>query len=64
LSSLFPPLRQVVPPAQKFVDERPLLVLRTGLPGGRFVGHFCRLWPNGKAAGPMEKSHSAIAKSG
>jgi hypothetical protein len=25
LSSLFPPLRQVAPPAQKFVDERPLL---------------------------------------
>jgi hypothetical protein len=24
LSSLFPPLRQVAPPAQKFVDERPL----------------------------------------
>jgi hypothetical protein len=23
LSSLFPPLRQVAPPAQKFVDERP-----------------------------------------
>jgi hypothetical protein len=27
LSSLFPPLRQVAPPAQKFVDERPLLVV-------------------------------------
>jgi hypothetical protein len=25
LSSLFPPLRQVAPPAQKFVDERSLL---------------------------------------
>jgi hypothetical protein len=28
LSSLFLPLRQVAPPAQKFVDERPLLLLR------------------------------------
>jgi hypothetical protein len=36
----------------------------TGLQGGRFVGHFCRFWPNEKAAGRMEKSHSAIAKSG
>jgi hypothetical protein len=26
LSTLFPPLRQVAPPAQKFVDERPLLL--------------------------------------
>jgi hypothetical protein len=28
LSTLFPPLRQVAPPAQKFVDERPLLQKR------------------------------------
>jgi hypothetical protein len=35
-----------------------------GLPGVRFVGHFCRFWPNGKAAGRMETSHSAIVKSG
>jgi hypothetical protein len=27
LSSLFPPLRQVAPPAQKFVDERPLFTV-------------------------------------
>jgi hypothetical protein len=27
LSSLFPPRRQVAPPAQKFVDERPLLYI-------------------------------------
>jgi hypothetical protein len=34
----------------------------SGLPGGLFVGHFCRFWPNGKAAERMEKSQSAIMK--
>jgi hypothetical protein len=42
-------------------QEMGLPEVRPGLPGGRFVGHFCRFWPNGKAAGQMEKSHSAIA---
>jgi hypothetical protein len=41
LSSLFPPLRQVAPPAQKFVDERPLLEWLVSIPAAILICRRC-----------------------
>jgi hypothetical protein len=62
LSSLFPPLRQVAPPAQKFVDERALLDTALKSENGqRWAMFSLRTWRLLLNHCPSSRSHESSA---